>query len=339
MKKLTILVTVLSLLVLPACLKRREIVTIDGEGRIRIQHSLQGDEADLDRGPDAMPTGKPWRTSRAKWLKEDGTEEHRLEASATFANAAEVPTSFAPDDDRAGSLVFETSLREVRVEETRRVFLFRRVYRARPWADYDQLFRSRVPDDLAEKLEKPGDIGRLEGDDQERALQVLVDYEIAKMVLWARTAIAGLDLHDEFGPLLATHRIRTALEAWRRENLGPEQVSGFMSLGDQALVATCEDMVAATKEIIRREAAAVLGADPRWNAILFERLRAAAEKEHDVSQDLQDEDFELVLKLPGTLVTDGGGTMTDAGLRFRFRGRDLLDRNQVIEVLYALPRE
>ncbi|MCB9832786.1 MAG: hypothetical protein H6807_09950 [Planctomycetes bacterium] len=335
MTRTGLVLTFLLLATLPGCLKRREILSIDATGRIEVRHEISGDRGDLDGGAAALPAAPLWRTSRSERRRDDGEEEVILRAEADFTGAEALPGSFSTG---AGALRFETSLVPTSESRDRRVFLFRRRYRARPWADYARLFRRLVPEDLRDRFRRPEDLGKLEGPDRERGLQVLVDYEVAKMVRWTREALERLPLHSAEVRILAGDRAQEALEAWRRRELDPAAVAALRALDEGAMVARCETLLAAAEGVLRAAVAEVAAPHPDWDAASFERLRAEAKRDFEVTEDLQDESFELILRLPGRVLSAGGGEATDEGLVFRFEGRDLLDRDQLIEVLYELPR-
>lgn len=318
------------------CLERVETITVHADGAITIEHEIRGDAGDIQHGAARMPAAPRFSVAHAIEVDGNGEPVHVLRASARFVDAAAVPSSFATAADplRAEALQFTT---ELQLEETADgvIYRFRRAYSPRRWAEYSYLRARAVSPEVEELLDDLDHFWRKTPEQRHALVGSMLDLDCRLRQFWAESVMN--ELTGRPMPGAAELRVRAAIRSHCNANA---DVGGFLAAmheGDSALTLRCatltRDLVRMTVDAITAELRLGAGQKPAIAA----RLRAL-EHAYNVDQDLQDEDFVVRLQLPGTVEVHNGETAAGGVVEWRFSGKDLRDRSQVL-VAHSLVRK
>ena len=312
---------------LGGCLERTETIRIEGSGAVSIRHVIEGDLDDLGSDDPTLPRPPIFELRRiAKKKAKDGRPQGVLEARARFASAADVPSIFGDPSDPLASadLVFTTRV-DIRTEGGKKHYHFERIYRARNWAPYTHLWNRAFPPGLREEMERKADFAKLSPRDRRRAKRALVAYEREKVCYWIDQAIArSQGGHRDAGRIRL--QVTTRLRSWFRKQLTLQKVDEILALApekiDQACVAILEAALARGVEDACRE----LGLDEAGRRAIRDAL-AWMRRDHDVSDDLRDEDFVVRVKLPGRVIAHDGDRVRRGLIEWKFDGKSLDGRD------------
>jgi hypothetical protein len=350
-------------LLLGGCLKHRETITVGQDGSVEMSVLVEGDAQDLGvgalvpRGPAWTPQGKDaaaWAShapSDPIWRGPDGGArgDVQIGARGTFPSVEDLPTSYADPGDPFpdGSLQVSTSL-EVRTEGGRALYVFERTYHALPGAVF---LRWKVAEERVGKT-----LGRLERIWSED-LSVDEKKEVAAALADACLAVGDRLATDAFGahyvqgdatlPLAERARVLAELGAAVRAFATTDR---FVALLDAERAAAKQPKDGAPSPIGRF--------DQDFRAVLRSTLRSSLERtslaageangilralevglvRSDRAQDLDDEDFEVDVALPGTVVAGNYASAEGGVARFRFRGEHLRDKDVVLRAVASLER-
>ncbi len=309
------------------CVKRKEWIVVKPDGAIHWRIENEGGQEDMETGAPAMTHLPGWKFS-SEVRRDDDDETVVRKAEITLQAGSSFPTTY-PADDVAGAelaVQFTTTLtREPRADGV--YYHFRRVYQPREWA-----FVNYWHEEMVQKPLERGGGGPVENMSQEKKeelVQNAVDYEALKHLAFARRAI------DQIQPLMAQDswlKIReTVLQVARstdRELLmrlleqGGDEGDSDPS-GDRLVQfgrTLGESMTQAAREMLRE-----LRFSPAY-AQEFERLVKLEMRRYAITEDYGDEEWEVVVELPGTVVAHNGDPSEDGELRWTFDGRALFDR-------------
>ncbi len=290
----------MALIVLPGCLRRSESIVIHRSGSADVQLIIEGDPDDVRSG-DAMPAAAGgWAVTETKRKSRNDKDELVLTASRSVAAGGAWPTTFAESGSPAmrTALTFSTSVRtEPRSDGT--YYHFRRVYHARPAARIAFLRRALLEsDDMEELMQR--DPAELTAEQRKTWVERSIMFEQERSTVFIDQAAAAM------GEALAPHHWLPARAAARKPFDDP-------ALQQRALEAlSAGDEVGARLEQFDRELSdrveQVISASLREAGVtetIADRFLAEyrqARAHHEVTDDLGDEEFILVVEMPGVVV-------------------------------------
>ena len=329
-----------ALLILPClsagCLERKETITVARDGSARIEAQFEGNQQDL-RTRDALPTqAAGWHVT--KTVSSNGSDErHKLLATRRFEAGADLPATFASDDDANAdlSLHFPTEVTTERRPDGL-YFHFRRTYSPRRWA-YVDYWQNRFLDDDIEKLgDKPSE--ELTTAERVKLFKAFAGLESVRPLEFARDA-AGETLPGL--PQLHWLAARNAA------------LSVYRDLDYDALVQEYEQMSederdqrfeAQSDRLRQRSEDAFIGSlarDANLNAAAIQRFadaRARAETEYQITNQVGGHGFQVAVRLPGDVVAHNADKIEDGAAIWEFKGMAFRDRSHVLMVTSRVPR-
>lgn len=324
--RLLSIVVTLAALLLPGCLKRTETITVAPDGRVRINFVAEGDKDDIDSG-DAMPSSQAgWTVQRSFHLDKQHKRVDKLTASIELPPGQPLPARFATTEQLARiCLAFPTRLTiEHRPDGV--YYNFQRIYRRREMADA-QYHRDRILTDKIKKLAEQG-LEKLDPAQRRRVLQAWLEVQYHDVVRFAEQALTAIAARLPVDARLTLHRtIRQALykQDWR-------QLDKILTLPqpqrNEALSRYADRALARTQRAIRQCLSSL-----RISPDKIERFEAAftqARKRFEITQDLDDESFQVRLSLPGELIGHNAQRVEDAYIVWTFDGKALHDRDHVL---------
>jgi hypothetical protein len=326
------------LLLTPGCLERKETIRVDRDGSVRIRVEVDGDPGDF-AGGDALPdkhTG--WKTQDEIETDDNGKEiKHRV-ATRRFSAGQPLPDSYAdPDGPQYGiALMFPTTL-EIERRPDGTYYHFKRVYEARAEARYE-VYRELLKDVFKELGELAGkDPAELTDEQRTRLVEILRLLEALKRTEYV---VAGAEaLEDEwpqhYGLLLRQALMDHFQRADAAELAGllgqpntPERNDAINTFGDE--------LIAAAREVLREELLELRV--PRDQIELFFAAHDEEEARRAVTEDLEDETWEVRVEMPGEIVAHNGTDRDETGVIWGFPGKALYDRDHVLMVTSRVAR-
>lgn len=333
-------VMLLAMLLPAACVERRERIVVAPEGLVEIEVIHRSEDlVDLFEG-DAIPDAEGgWVTALREEIDAEGRVRHLLEARRSVLPGEELPWRYGSPAARrtAPVLRFPT---ELRIEQRRdgTWYHFRRVYQPRRWADLGALAESPPAKRLREFSGLDAPNASTETFDQ--LARALVDLQSKRTLLLARRAFLTT----------ATHAPQ---DGWLRVDAAMHRLAG--ELDARAIV---EEFQLATRiENEAKRTAAIQKALQRLERSVDERLSLAIREECGfgapelasflgaleserqealITEDLADDDFEIVVVMPGEIMGSNGrasATPGESSVRWSFRGDTLFDRT--VELLVS----
>ncbi len=327
---------------LSGCLKRKETIVVNSDGSFDIHHQIKGDVEDMETGAAKLPgsaTGfvvKNWVSLRiaesakgtvnGRPLDRKKNTEHVHEATAHFDNAAMVPTSYLASGTplAEAALRFTTEL-EVVEEKTRTIYRFTRRYFPRKWANYDTFWRRSFAPDLQELMDSDKlDWKKLDQETRRRFVAAMVDWERAKITFWATEALSSLKLSPRDRADLRMN-LHADLKLWTEQEMPVQWVKELMNQGDDRIEDETRKVHRRVLDFLCKRIKDFAKAQPAALA-RFLKSYALARREYDVTEDLNDEDFVVEVKMPGTILRHNG-RLAGKGLKgWSFTDKKVADR-------------
>jgi hypothetical protein len=347
-------------LLLCGCLKHKETFSVSADGHVHLAILATGDARDLADGslvptsPGWIPEGRDvvaWRAQpkaagsspavdESLWRRPDGKarDDVQIGASRAFARVEDLPTSSANPGDPypEGALRFTTRL-QVRKEGGRVVYVFERTYHAVPGAV--RRTWNRLTERVQKHLGRIWDGAPLTDDEKREIATALREAMLDVGDRLARDAVAAhyvegaatlplatreralTEVHDAVAKLVSLKKLVGVLDAERAQaKKNDASVSPLLRL-DQEF----RDTIRATLR------ASALGAglgEAEVNGVLH--AYEVSLVRNDAAQDFDDDDFEVEVKLPGTIVGGNFASAEGATARFVLRGADLQDKDVLL---------
>jgi len=313
-------------LAVAGCLERKEWLTVRRDGSVEYRIEYRGDPSDFSGG-DALPSRRGGWDVRDRMETEDDDEEQVRTGVRRIAPHEPLPDSFA----EPGTPEYEAALRfptTVRIERRRDgvYYHFRRAYEPRAlaqWAYYQQAMKERFGLQEGKSWEDMSD--------QERrklleALRWFEGYKHAEYVALAARAL------DDTWPQDYGLRLRRAVLDYF-ESADVQALLDLLSQSpseerDERIARFGDEFVAGAADVLRRELRALRR--PRAEVERFFEAYDLAIARHDVTNDLQDETWEVRVTLPGTVVAHNGDDVEGSTVVWTFDAKRLTDRELVL---------
>lgn len=337
-----------------ACLERETDITVHEDGSMSVMLAADGDPQDLLEGY-PLPTDAPWTgTDPASrlWLmpgerelivehaveQDNGNQRVRVELTAEFASASELPIFAAAETDTYRQAGLETRTALV-VEEKlgRRIYVFERIYVGRkPLYRNQQRFSEAamkaVPQAVLAKLEANEPLTSTEWEGLAAAFGEIYRHGATTFVREALLPVytrgdADLSVETAQGML---ERVAEAVAA----SVDPLFFIEYQQRGGKG-----SDALAHVEEQARVTVRASLstnldGAGVAWetrNAVLLELESLLAGWDH--TDDLRDESFKISVNMPGRIVGGDFQESEASTARWTFDGKQLLEGDRVLRVV------
>ncbi len=333
--KQTIVLTA-ALLAATGCLKRRETIQVQPDGWSRIVVELDGDPQDVMEGDASFADPGPWSVDDEFRTNNDGEQQLCRTAILDIAPGAPFPTHYAGNDEELSkaSLTMTTELTlEQRPDGT--YYHFKRVYHRRAWAEVGY-FRTKLMEEHATRFGDK-DFEDMDRDERLEVARTLINVESTKTVALSQKAARAIQPRlNQLEWLAVRQGISQAFE-----NIDPARMVELLGSPDSG--AEIQAQVRLISEEIERRIAGILDNEDatggRTQAFLqqleFQRLAFL------ISEDLNDEDLEFTLKLPGTIV--GHNSLNEApeggSISWAFGGGALHDRDHVLMASSFVPHD
>lgn len=323
---------------LPACVERREHMVISPDGSILWQVRMRSDSLDDLLKGDAVPTpGGLWIVHQEEERDADGKITHILNAETAFAPRRKMPAGFGTSIELADRtcLSFPTTvIFEKRTDGT--YCHFARRYDPRAWREVDALREQHI-DPIAESL----GVEPAQWTPEQRlgVTQAFVRFEVEKEIIFARAAwLEALPSEPQDRYLAVADDVRgilLTLDYARLSNLlVPAATEMEQEALDQAVKLEGDQL---RQSIIAKltEAAQNKGELDGSQSTAFLAACAKQRRIYEVTEDLNDDGFEIEVEMPGVVVLSNAGEFESGTsgntVTWKFKGEILHDR--AIELL------
>jgi len=317
------------LLLCAGCFTREETIVIHPDGSASVTYQVEGDRAEMETG-DAIPTAIGWKFTQKEEVERSGEKKLTTTWTKELADLNDYPRTFAgPQDPHASAALHMTTRLSIEERTGRTIYRFERTYVGRRAGKFRELQSLAVPQELLDKAEN--DEASLTPEEREKVFTGLAEYEAMAMLLRARD---GLGRATEAGVLdVATYGATVAgLETWLEERLTGEYLQRFFMMPEEEQAREEQ----ALKDAFRDEAEQRIAPRERQRVGFY---LDEEEKAFEVTQDLNDEAFELTVRMPGTVVyantweTDGGKAS------WSFQGEDLTEGDRILTAVSVVEHD
>jgi hypothetical protein len=328
--------------VLLGCLERKEHITISPSGAVHYRITYGSDsEKDLYEG-DAVPRIKDgWAAEQLVEKDENGKEKYTLVAQTAFAPGKALPSNFATRTDGDADLYtqFPTTIKiEKRKDGT--YFHFHRTYLPRPWAAVHAL-QERLVDAPLNDL-RDSDPKQWTPMQRDMVARALVKFEVEKMIHFAREAfIIATDDAPQDAWLAAVRYMRSVPEHMDYSHL-IEMLAPRENEADEALV---EEMLTAEikgiGDFLNNELTIALKQHASLSGPQFQRFMAEYDrqkKQHEITEDLGDDRFEITVEMPGIIVASNAEDSSASTATWKIDGQMLRDKKVELMATSRLDR-
>ena len=307
-------------------------------------------------GPDTGSLEVQTRIREVEWPEDESTESEkvRLEATRRFSSVDEMPQWYAPAaEPYQTAYLRRTTDLEVRAAGGRKVYVFERVFHRRDWGERNMFGQAleNVPEELRETFEAFSE----ERPPTPEEWVVLTEavrlaFEDAAE-LFANDALLGLytkgdaslrpgavapillDVREAAGAVVTTEKLVAIWDSTYRETDGrsdldeEEEEARLVRELEEGMQQSVRDVLGSS---LHREGVS----QAACNAVLYGLewcFTAYAQ-----SDDIQDEEFEVTVKLPGILVSGNYDDDEEDAASWSFTGEDLQDQDVVLRAVSVL---
>ena len=321
-------VTVLLSLMI-GCVERKERITVEPDGtvRMKVSYSTHGYH-ELYEG-DAVPSlAGGWLVQEWVDVDGEGKQVYRLTAEASFPPDGDLPQNYAdPRDTRAElNLQFPTRLEiEPRLDGT--YYHFYRRYPERPWAQIEALEKRLLHERLEDSGLKDKKAEDLTREERILLIQAFAEFETAKMLTFARAAFRDVTPDTPQDGWLAVRRGMTRFT----QEIDYVAIAELMGTDDdeqrnQALESEAEEY----EKAARRQLRTTLRDDCGYSRARMEEFMRRYEwheRHYDITHELGDDSFEITVEMPGEIVGSNAGSTEANRATWRFDGGVFHDRD------------
>lgn len=331
-----LIVTSLAMLVAAGCLERKETITVMRDGSTEIALAYKGSPEDFGTADSLPSSAAGWNVS---WeSRKNGDDEERvLRSRRAFAAGAELPGSYAADDDADGdlALAFPTTIHiEGRPDGT--YYHFRRTYTPRAWSDVRYWNDHFINDDIKKLGEKPSENLTLEERVKiMRAFANIVSHEQAEH---ARAALAEID--PELSPDRWLAVRRAVLDVYDSIDFD-EFLRKYAHLPkeerDKAIDLEGDEYEARAKNAMTQVLRDAAGYDAA-TAELFLEAYNRADRRHKITDQTGGHTFKIRVLMPGEIVAHNASSVNEDGAYWEFDGSAFRDRAYPVMITSRVPR-
>jgi len=367
-----LLAAALALAFLPACLENEEEITVRPDGSCSVRIKVKGDAQDFAQGY-PLPTGPEWKLERAdvpeylSWVRrgmqsedlsarlpQEKNKKLEFELAGEFASVRQLPKYCAPAHDpyRTAYLARTTELK-IEPRGSKTLYTFERRFGAREYARFDAWSRMQraLPEKLVRKIERApeGEVG-ITPDEVPRVAHeaavamraaalahfedaLLADYALGNASMRTAAAAAAREYVDHaLAGVISEARLREILELVCAPALDRQVAREQQKEAAGARLSAIEGETRATLRKSAREGLASVRADPEITNAILAQLESSLTG-LDQTNDLGDEDFQLRLSLPGTIVGGNYDSLEKNTACWKFKGSELQDRELTLRAV------
>lgn len=310
------------LLALAGCLKRKETIRVDRNGGVAIRMEISGDVGDFDGG-DPLPSRETgWRTEDRIETKDDGKQEKTRVALLRVGPREQIPESYAAPGDPVEELAlrFPTSV-EVERRPDGVYYHFFRLYEGR------ELARFKLYEELLKKgNEEHKPFEEMSDEQRMQLVKNLIGLNTLQMTEYIDLASDQLvDRWPQHYALLARQATLDYSETLPLEELvallvepdSPDRNRAIDEFGQEHQAGARE----ATQEALERAGAR------RREIELFFDVYDREEQRRKITDDLRDENWEVVVQMPGEIVAHNGASADGNSVKWEFDSNWIMDRD------------
>jgi hypothetical protein len=287
------------LLILPGCVRRGERIVIEPDGTAHLTVEFEGDPDDVRSGDAMLEDPGLWEVKDQLEVKDDGDEELTRTAKITVPPGGEFPTHYAGHDAELADLALDMATwLEVEERPDGTYYHFKRVYHRRDWARIDY-FRHKELEDGLKKLDEK-EAAELTDADRQDIANALLRFEAYKTIKLAEAAAESVGPPLAQDDWLAVHRgICGVFEA-----IDPREVMALLVLEGDEADAQIAAAVQEVKENLEATIERILDERDRSGrlAVAFMDQYERERQRYAITEDLQDDVWEVVVELPGRVV-------------------------------------
>jgi hypothetical protein len=317
-------------LALSACLERKEHITVRPDGSVRWRATFVTDSLDELYTGDAVPRLiGGWIVQEQTERDDNGKEKFTLTAEANFKRGAELPSNYAlrGQFDADACLQFPTTV-HVQKRSDGTYYHFHRTYSARKFAEID-FERNRL---LQEPLKGIGTEPADWTDENRLTIaKAFASFEMQKLLIFARGAFKHalpeapqdkwLAVRDDLQSFLITMDHQAMADLIQPKKSAEDQDDD----GPKRIAAETRKFRDTIEERLKNDLRALAGLDgAKVNAVMGEYDRR--KKEWDVTEDLDDDAFEITVDMPGEIVASNADSQDGRRAVWQFKGEQLHDR-------------
>jgi hypothetical protein len=312
-----LLSVLLTALIISGCLHRREVITVRPDGSVDVVWSVAGDEDDALRGL-ALPTGGPWAVRHWTETQSDGKQKFHYEAKAGFASITDLDKAlqFSKSD-----LKLESSL-STKKSKGKTFYRFERTYRGRDWWKFERLKQKYVDTKLLDKASKVR-FEKLADNEKQKLINGLIDFEAHKRALIFTDGLAQSMTQVDFPGDLIARSHAALIEAYGR-TLTIARVKQLLLSDKEAQVQQLTEIETGLGRAERTVLGVIFSGYPTER---IEPFITASKSDFAFTEDLTDENFEVILNLPGKVITTNGERTGLNSVRWEFKGEGLMNRD------------
>jgi hypothetical protein len=335
-------VAALVLIWFPACVERKEHLSISPDGAVlyQIEHKTDSIE-ELYQG-DAVPMlAGGWMVQQQEEQDDQGRVTYTLLAEAAFGPKNKLPESYAlrKDPDADLTLQFPTSL-SIEQRSDGMYYHFARTYPGRSWAQIELLREGLVErpmqdfDDVPLEDWTPGQ--------RITAVNALASFETEKALVFARAAFKHTTPQaPQDGWLGVGQHMRDCLAQMDHKSLAKllepkESLVEEQKRQEELTTQTkrFEEALADQFKQALRDRAGYDGSQVQQFFVEYDRQRKA----YQITQDLGDDQFEITVEMPGEIVASNADSASATTAVWNLQGQMLRDREVELLVTSRLPR-
>ena len=310
-----------------SCVTREEKIKIAADRTVTIELEYAGEPKELDGG-DAMPSNKTGWTVTRKLEKQDDQTKLIIRACQTFAPGADLPRSYAAEDDPDADLYLDFPTRLwTEQREDGLYYHFHRIYTPRRWA-YVHYWEERMQEMLKEDLpDKDKPVEEFTHEERVGIAEAVAAVEALKRIEFAREAIqkAEPDLQQDHR-CKARQAIVTTYEDTDWEELLEQYMELPKESRDEYFERTSRGLWERAREAMLRSLRTDGGlTEPRIAE--FERAFDRAERYYDMTSRLGGHHFQIRVMMPGDVVAhNADDENSDGTIEWEFNGKAFRDR-------------
>lgn len=328
------------------CINRKERITIYPDGSVKFKVKIEGDPQDVRNG-DALPTVESgWDVTETIEKQDDGKETLKRTAKLKIAPGRAIPDSYAQKGGRLArtALRFPTTLvMEDRDEGT--YYHLKRTYVRRPF-NFAHYFEDKYleSEEFKAIVEKAGD--ELTAAEHAKLAEVLIEIDELQTAAFVERAAARIDPPLAQDVLLQARQ--AALRVYQSEDLSGQMIDILKSDRDDAFE-NLENTLRESQDKALSTSLTAAGVHA-GSVSEFMDLYALTREAYEITEDLEDETWEVVVEMPGRIVahnsfeTSGDGEeereSAEPGfsiVKWTFSGDALRDRDVVLMATSFVP--
>lgn len=313
--------------IMSGCIERTETIRVEPDGTVYLQVVFRGDPDDIQTGDALLSEPGPWSIVDTVQLQDDGSEKLVRTATLTVKPGERLPDQYCPENsDLSGVALSMPTFLRIEEKSDGTYYHFRRDYERRDWACIDYFRRKLVEHELeAIQGKKLADVP---AEQRESLTRGLIEYEKAKVIelAWAANETLYPQLEQDQWLVL-----RQGIDdVYNRIDI--KRIVEILQMKDQQ---AGEEIRHLTDEIslqIHRVISQTLS-EVDATGLLGQQFVEQFEIERRrrmISEDLQDESWQVSVQLPGRLVGHNGDYVEGNVVIWKFAGDAINDRDQTL---------